>query len=120
MISFWISSKLKQLQQAQTIVTNTIICTNCGGAGHLGKDCKQQRPGDTFRMMQQETPSDKAKMDSEVMNSIQNSKTQRKILEFRIADCKFLNEKGVTMALKESAKASSEVFLLASSWEMKT
>jgi len=47
-------------------VTNTIICSNCGGAGHLSKDCKQSRPGDTFRMMQQETPSDKAKMDSEV------------------------------------------------------
>ena len=59
--------KLKQLQQAQTIVTNTIICTNCGGAGHLGKDCKQQRPGDTYRnMLQQESASDKAKMDSEV------------------------------------------------------
>ena len=57
--------KLKQLQQAQTIVTNTIICTNCGGAGHLSKDCKQSRPGDTFRNMIQEN-TDKAKMDSEV------------------------------------------------------
>ncbi|KAH3863263.1 splicing factor 1-like [Dreissena polymorpha] len=61
-------AKLKQIQQAQTILTNTIICTNCGGAGHLGKDCKQARPGDTYRNMQMETPSDKAKMDSEYMS----------------------------------------------------
>lgn len=64
-------AKLKQIQQAQTIVTNTIICTNCGGTGHLGKDCKQQRPGDTYRMLQQhphEAPPDKAKMDSEYMS----------------------------------------------------
>lgn len=60
-------AKLKQLQQAQTIVTNTIICSNCGGAGHLSKDCKQSRPGDTFRNMMQEN-TDKAKMDSEYLS----------------------------------------------------
>ena len=36
-------SKLKQFQEAQTIVTNTIICTQCGGAGHIAADCKQKR-----------------------------------------------------------------------------
>ncbi|ESO11505.1 hypothetical protein HELRODRAFT_71408 [Helobdella robusta] len=36
-------SKLKQLQQAQSIVTNTILCTVCGGAGHIAPDCKQKR-----------------------------------------------------------------------------
>lgn len=61
-------AKLKQLQQAQTIVTNTIICSNCGGAGHLSKDCKQSRPGDTFRNMMQDNTTDKAKMDSEYMS----------------------------------------------------
>lgn len=35
-------AKLKQLQQAQSIITNTIICTLCGGTGHLTQDCKQK------------------------------------------------------------------------------
>jgi len=35
--------KLKQIQQAQNIVTNTIICTVCGGTGHLSQDCKSKR-----------------------------------------------------------------------------
>ncbi|KAK3608218.1 hypothetical protein CHS0354_039237 [Potamilus streckersoni] len=63
-------AKLKQLQQAQTIVTNTIVCTICGGTGHIAQDCKQKRPGDTFRMMQNfpQTQADKAKMDSEYMS----------------------------------------------------
>ncbi|KAK3090628.1 hypothetical protein FSP39_013273 [Pinctada imbricata] len=36
-------AKLKQLQQAQTIITNTILCTVCGGTGHLSQDCKSKR-----------------------------------------------------------------------------
>ena len=36
-------AKLKQLQQAQTIITNTIVCAKCGGTGHLSKDCMQAR-----------------------------------------------------------------------------
>jgi len=36
-------SKLKQFQEAQTIITNTIICTQCGAAGHIAVDCKQKR-----------------------------------------------------------------------------
>ncbi|XP_030371667.1 splicing factor 1 [Scaptodrosophila lebanonensis] len=27
------------------IITNTIVCTSCGGAGHLTKDCRSKRPG---------------------------------------------------------------------------
>lgn len=64
-------AKLKQLQQAQTIITNTIICSVCGGTGHIAQDCKAKRPGDTLRMTTP-TPAvtqvDKAKMDSEYMS----------------------------------------------------
>ncbi|KAJ8318389.1 hypothetical protein KUTeg_003480 [Tegillarca granosa] len=66
-------AKLKQLQQAQTIITNTIICTVCGGTGHIAQDCKAKRPGDTLRGLQPvvqppQTQADKAKMDSEYMS----------------------------------------------------
>lgn len=64
-------AKLKQLQQAQSIVTNTILCTVCGGTGHLAQDCKQKRPGDSFRQQQadaDQSPADRAKMDSEYMS----------------------------------------------------
>ncbi|XP_021363370.1 splicing factor 1-like isoform X2 [Mizuhopecten yessoensis] len=64
-------AKLKQLQQAQTIITNTIICSVCGGTGHIAQDCKAKRPGDTLRITSP-TPAinqvDKAKMDSEYMS----------------------------------------------------
>lgn len=60
-------AKLKQLQQAQSIITNTIICTLCGGTGHLTQDCKQKRPGDTIRIPQG-SQADRAKMDSEYMS----------------------------------------------------
>ncbi|XP_033744367.1 splicing factor 1-like isoform X1 [Pecten maximus] len=64
-------AKLKQLQQAQTIITNTIICSVCGGTGHIAQDCKAKRPGDTLRITTP-TPAinqvDKAKMDSEYMS----------------------------------------------------
>ena len=36
-------AKLKQLQEAQTIITNQIFCVKCGGAGHISSDCKQAR-----------------------------------------------------------------------------
>ena len=26
-------------------VTNSIVCTSCGGAGHISKDCRSKRPG---------------------------------------------------------------------------
>ena len=31
----FIFSKLKVIAEAQTIITNTIICSVCGGAGHI-------------------------------------------------------------------------------------
>ena len=34
---------MKQLQEAQTIITNTIVCSVCGGTGHLSQDCKERR-----------------------------------------------------------------------------
>ncbi|PVD39561.1 hypothetical protein C0Q70_02196 [Pomacea canaliculata] len=61
-------AKLKQIQQAQTIVTNTIVCTVCGGAGHIAQDCKERKPGDTFRMHHMQSTTDRAKMDSEYMS----------------------------------------------------
>jgi splicing factor 1 len=36
-------TKLRQFAESQTIITNTIICTVCGGAGHIAADCKQRR-----------------------------------------------------------------------------
>lgn len=61
-------AKLRQIAESQTIITNTIVCTVCGGAGHIAQDCKQKRPGDTFRMQQMQNPADRAKMDSEYMS----------------------------------------------------
>uniref|UniRef100_A0A0B7A886 Branchpoint-bridging protein n=1 Tax=Arion vulgaris TaxID=1028688 RepID=A0A0B7A886_9EUPU len=61
-------AKLRQIAECQTIVTNTIMCTVCGGAGHIAQDCKQKRPGDTFRVQQMQNPAERAKMDSEYMS----------------------------------------------------
>lgn len=66
-------SKLRQMAQANTIVTNNIVCTMCGGAGHIAQDCKERRPGETLRQFESgqvpmPTPADKAKMDSEYMS----------------------------------------------------
>ena len=38
----FIFSKLKVIAEAQTIITNTIICSVCGGAGHISSDCKMR------------------------------------------------------------------------------
>lgn len=43
---FLICRKLRQIAEAQTIVTNTIICSKCGGAGHIAKDCVQFTPAE--------------------------------------------------------------------------
>lgn len=42
-VKYLVHRKLKQIQQAQTIVTNTIVCTVCGGAGHIAQDCKERK-----------------------------------------------------------------------------
>ncbi|ESP03761.1 hypothetical protein LOTGIDRAFT_211871 [Lottia gigantea] len=58
-------AKLKQLQAAQNIITNTILCTCCGGTGHIAQDCKQKRYNSPMPIVSQ---ADKAKMDSEYMS----------------------------------------------------
>ncbi|XP_049784088.1 splicing factor 1-like [Schistocerca cancellata] len=44
-------------------VTNNIVCTSCGGAGHIARDCRQKRPGATGA-----TTGDKNKIDEEYMS----------------------------------------------------
>ncbi len=39
-------SKLKLMTEAEKVLTNTIICTICGGAGHVPSDCKFRRNPD--------------------------------------------------------------------------
>ncbi len=42
-------SKLKLMTEAEKIITNTIICTICGGAGHVPSDCKfRKNPDGTY------------------------------------------------------------------------
>ncbi|CAM4756080.1 unnamed protein product [Rotaria magnacalcarata] len=41
--------KLKIIDEAEKIVTNTIVCTICGGAGHVTSDCKfRKKPDGTY------------------------------------------------------------------------
>ncbi|XP_034484814.1 splicing factor 1 isoform X2 [Drosophila innubila] len=48
------------------IVTNTIVCTSCGGTGHLTKDCRNKRPGSGAPGMAME--DSQAKIDEEYMS----------------------------------------------------
>ncbi|GCB82337.1 hypothetical protein scyTo_0021977, partial [Scyliorhinus torazame] len=43
-------------------ITNTTLCTKCGGAGHIASDCKFSRPGDP------QSAQDKARMDKEYLS----------------------------------------------------
>jgi len=45
-------------------VTNNIVCSACGGAGHIAKDCKQKRPG----MGGVEGSNNQAKIDEEYLS----------------------------------------------------
>lgn len=45
-------------------VTNNIMCTSCGGAGHIAKDCKGKRPGKGGPP----SADDQAKIDEEYMS----------------------------------------------------
>lgn len=46
---FLLYSKLKLMTEAEKIVTNTIVCTICGGAGHVSGDCKfRKNPDGTY------------------------------------------------------------------------
>ncbi|XP_055384706.1 splicing factor 1 isoform X2 [Condylostylus longicornis] len=44
-------------------ITNNIVCTSCGGAGHISKDCRSKRPGATGS-----TPDSQAKIDEEYLS----------------------------------------------------
>ena len=69
MISSFLSvlnSKLKLINQAQTIVTNTIICALCGGAGHITSDCKVKTSGTDASGERLPTWAEREKMDTEV------------------------------------------------------
>lgn len=45
-------------------VTNNIVCSSCGAAGHIARDCRQKRPG----MGGPPIAGDKAKIDEEYMS----------------------------------------------------
>uniref|UniRef100_A0A1B6EEL0 Branchpoint-bridging protein n=1 Tax=Clastoptera arizonana TaxID=38151 RepID=A0A1B6EEL0_9HEMI len=49
-------------------VTNNIVCTSCGGAGHIAKDCRQKRPGSAGPGGIPPVRQDKAKIDEEYMS----------------------------------------------------
>lgn len=64
-------NKLKLLAQAQTIVTNTIICSLCGSAGHITSDCKMKTSssGDGSPSAErQPTWAEREKMDTEYLH----------------------------------------------------
>jgi hypothetical protein len=44
-------------------VTNNIVCSSCGGAGHIARDCRQKRPGTGGP----NAAGDKNKIDEEVI-----------------------------------------------------
>ncbi|KAL3310207.1 Splicing factor 1 [Cichlidogyrus casuarinus] len=66
-------AKLRAIAESQTIATNTIMCSHCGGAGHLDKDCRVNtaHQGGTYYSLGAisqvitNNPQEKAKMDSE-------------------------------------------------------
>ncbi|KAG5881360.1 hypothetical protein JTB14_037102 [Gonioctena quinquepunctata] len=45
-------------------VTNSIVCSSCGAAGHIARDCRSKRPGQGGPPI----PGDKAKIDEEYMS----------------------------------------------------
>ena len=73
--------KLRQIAEAEIIITNQIICTKCGAAGHIAKDCVQRAPAEIAQQQMVagiksgDLPvntivgrQDRAKMDSEYMS----------------------------------------------------
>lgn len=63
------------MDEAEKIVTNTIVCTVCGGAGHVSSDCKFRKKSDgTFAdpnvdetmILNGTNPVEKQKLDCEV------------------------------------------------------
>jgi splicing factor 1 len=50
-------------------VTNNIVCSSCGGAGHIARDCRSKRPGMGGPAASGMNPAgDKAKIDEEYMS----------------------------------------------------
>lgn len=45
-------------------VTNNIVCSSCGAAGHIARDCRSKRPGQGGPPI----PGDKAKIDEEYLS----------------------------------------------------
>lgn len=45
-------------------MTNNIVCSSCGAAGHIARDCRQKRPGQGGPPV----AGDKAKIDEEYMS----------------------------------------------------
>ncbi|XP_067945526.1 splicing factor 1-like isoform X2 [Watersipora subatra] len=73
--------KLRQIAEAETIITNQIICNKCGAAGHIARDCVQRPPAELTQSQMvasggvDSLPAntivgrqDRAKMDSEYMS----------------------------------------------------
>uniref|UniRef100_H2ZCW7 Branchpoint-bridging protein n=1 Tax=Ciona savignyi TaxID=51511 RepID=H2ZCW7_CIOSA len=46
-------------------ITNTTVCTKCGGRGHLVQDCRADHPSNQLQQMDAGGNVDRAKMDSE-------------------------------------------------------
>lgn len=57
-------ARLRAMAEAQTIATNKIQCSLCGGFGHLPSDCKLRDPSVTMEQLGI-NPTERAKMDSE-------------------------------------------------------
>lgn len=49
-------------------VTNNIVCSSCGAAGHIARDCRQKRPGLGGPGATVGAGGDKAKIDEEYMS----------------------------------------------------
>ncbi|OCT84206.1 hypothetical protein XELAEV_18022346mg [Xenopus laevis] len=54
---------LRPWQRSETSITNTTVCTKCGGAGHIASDCKFTSV--TVRPGEPQSAQDKARMDKE-------------------------------------------------------
>ena len=46
LLSLFLFRKLKLMNEAEKVVTNTIVCTICGGTGHVPSDCKFRKNPD--------------------------------------------------------------------------
>lgn len=101
LIEFRFHRKLRQISEAQAIITNQIICTKCGGAGHIARDCVQKTPAELVSQQLVTTGNagdlpantvtvrqDRAKMDSEYM-SLMAELGQVSRLQFFFSTCVF-------------------------------